>query len=149
MAEPTKKAQEIEDLIDATNPSGRKRVDSIKQDTCAWCGKPATEFRDELSRKEYTISGFCQDCQDKTFGKSEPEAEVDIGVGTIILQRPTWGYCVMKCLRDLNNPAYAHLPDFCTVEEHGTGNPVTLRHGNGKEICQMDWDEFKKVYVID
>jgi len=68
MAEPSKKAQEIEDLIDAINPSGRKRVDSIKHDICSWCGKPATEFRDELSRIEYTLSGFCQECQDKMFG---------------------------------------------------------------------------------
>lgn len=68
MAEPTKKAPGIERLIDATNPSGRKRVGSIRQDICSWCGRPATEFRDDLSRKEYTISGFCQSCQDKTFG---------------------------------------------------------------------------------
>lgn len=68
MAEPTKKHPEMEKLIDATNPSGRKRVGSIRGNICAWCGKPATEFRDELSRKEYTISGFCQECQDETFG---------------------------------------------------------------------------------
>lgn len=68
MAEPTKKALEIENLIDSFNPSGRKRVKSIQSDICSWCGKPATEFRDGLSRKEYTISGFCQECQDKTFG---------------------------------------------------------------------------------
>ena len=68
MAEPTKKTPEIENLIDATNPSGRKRVDSIKADMCSWCGNPAVEFSDELSRREYRISGFCQECQDKTFG---------------------------------------------------------------------------------
>ncbi len=68
MTEPTKKHPEMEKLIDSVNPSGRKRVDSIKQDTCSWCGEPATEFNDELSRREYTISGFCQSCQDKTFG---------------------------------------------------------------------------------
>ena len=68
MAEPTKKAPEIEKLIDTFNPSGRKRVDSIKQDICSWCGKPAIQFRDALSKREYTISGFCQECQDKTFG---------------------------------------------------------------------------------
>lgn len=68
MAEPTKKASEIEKLIDSTNPSGRKRVDSIKADVCSWCGKPATDFTDDLSRREYSISGFCQACQDKTFG---------------------------------------------------------------------------------
>jgi len=67
MAEPTKKAPEMEKLIDATNPSGRKRRDSIKADICSWCGKPAAEFEDDLSRKEYSISGFCQECQDGIF----------------------------------------------------------------------------------
>lgn len=67
MAEPTKKSPEMEALIDAFNPSGRKRVDSVQANTCAWCGGPAATFRDELSRREYTISGFCQSCQDKTF----------------------------------------------------------------------------------
>ena len=67
----------------------------------------------------------------------------------ITLKRPNWGYCVMKCLRELENKEYAHLPMFCTVEEHGTGNPVILKHSNGKEICQISWDEFKKVYIMD
>lgn len=147
MAEPSKKSPEMEKLIDTFNPSGRKRVDSVKADICAWCGEPATKFKDDLSRKEYTISGFCQECQDKTFGETQPE--VDIGIGVITLQRPAWGYCVMKCLRDLGKEEYAHLPDFSTVEEHGRNNPVILRHSDGKEICQMGWDEFKKVYVMD
>lgn len=69
MAEPSKKSSEMESLIDAFNPSGRKRVDSIKSDVCSWCGVPATEFKDALSRKEYSISGYCQKCQDKTFGE--------------------------------------------------------------------------------
>ncbi len=68
MAEPTKKSPNIESAIDSMNPTGRKRVESIKSDICAWCGKPATEFRDALSAREYSISGFCQECQDKTFG---------------------------------------------------------------------------------
>ena len=29
----------------------------------------SSPFRDELSRKEYTISGMCQDCQDMMFGE--------------------------------------------------------------------------------
>lgn len=32
------------------------------------CGKRVDELRNELSLKEYCISGMCQDCQDKTFG---------------------------------------------------------------------------------
>jgi hypothetical protein len=68
MAEPSKKSPEIEKLIDSINPTGRKRVDSITSNVCSWCGKPATKFKDALSRREYSISGFCQECQDKTFG---------------------------------------------------------------------------------
>ena len=35
------------------------------------CGEDfsMSEFRDELSQKEYRISGFCQKCQDSVFGK--------------------------------------------------------------------------------
>lgn len=32
------------------------------------CGQPAESFRDELSRKEFNISGLCQKCQDAIFG---------------------------------------------------------------------------------
>jgi hypothetical protein len=31
------------------------------------CGKFADNFRDELSRKEFNISGLCQRCQDQVF----------------------------------------------------------------------------------
>lgn len=37
---------------------------------CPFCGKEINidnEFRDELSIKEYHISGLCQACQDKVF----------------------------------------------------------------------------------
>ena len=34
---------------------------------CVSC-KGVTEFRDELSKKEYGISGLCQSCQDDVFG---------------------------------------------------------------------------------
>jgi len=31
------------------------------------CGKKVEEFRDDVSEKEYGISGLCQSCQDKIF----------------------------------------------------------------------------------
>ena len=31
------------------------------------CSVDTDAFRDELSAKEFTISGLCQECQDKTF----------------------------------------------------------------------------------
>jgi len=38
---------------------------------CVSCGEFNLEFRDELSRKEYGISGLCQCCQDNVFGTEE------------------------------------------------------------------------------
>ncbi len=41
---------------------------------CPICDKPIAEdefFRDELSRKEFKISGMCQKCQDESFRKEE------------------------------------------------------------------------------
>lgn len=34
---------------------------------CVICEGEANEFRDELSKREYTISGLCQHCQDEGF----------------------------------------------------------------------------------
>lgn len=43
---------------------------NINENLCGFppCGKPITEFRDEASRREYGISGICQNCQDSIFG---------------------------------------------------------------------------------
>ncbi len=70
MAEPSQKAKEIEELIDshAKKSFGRTRTESIRADVCVFCGNPAKDFRDELSRREFTISGACQKCQDEIFG---------------------------------------------------------------------------------
>jgi hypothetical protein len=47
---------------------GRSRNLSIAGNQCVKCGAHNLEFRDELSRKEHGISGFCQTCQDDIFG---------------------------------------------------------------------------------
>lgn len=46
------------------NLFGRSRTESIQRSICVVCGKPANVFHDGLSRKEYSISGLCQLCQD-------------------------------------------------------------------------------------
>lgn len=49
-------------------------VNNVKEHYCPFCGKeinPATEFRDPLSLKEYSISGLCQDCQDEVFSDED------------------------------------------------------------------------------
>ena len=49
------------------SPKMEKFLDEVTG-VCTWCRGDASEFRDALSRKEYTISGFCQKSQDATFG---------------------------------------------------------------------------------
>ena len=64
MAEPSEKAPQIVDMLEKMFG----RTTSITKNVCVSCGKSATEFRDALSKKEYTISGLCQVCQDAVFG---------------------------------------------------------------------------------
>jgi uncharacterized CHY-type Zn-finger protein len=52
---------------------GRTRSESLAARTCVMCGKPATAFKDELSRREYEISALCQGCQDVAFSEDEDE----------------------------------------------------------------------------
>jgi transcription initiation factor IIE alpha subunit len=44
-------------------------LDLINEGKCPVCGEEVEreDFKDELSRKEFDISGLCQGCQDKTF----------------------------------------------------------------------------------
>ena len=70
--EPTWKSAPIENLI--TTMMGKDRRKTIQLGECMTCScKDITisSFRDELSVKEYTISGMCQECQDKVFGSEK------------------------------------------------------------------------------
>jgi len=63
MANPSEKSPQIEKALE----SAFGRTSAIEGDKCIICGKSATEFRDALSRKEYSISGLCQEYQDEVF----------------------------------------------------------------------------------
>lgn len=71
MAIPTEKAPEIDNLL--TRLTGVSRRKAIHSNVCTGCGRPAHLFRDALSQKEFTISGLCQDCQDKVFVEDEDD----------------------------------------------------------------------------
>lgn len=73
MADPSVKPPAIETLL--SNVYGRSREESIRNDVCIACTQEATSFRDELSAKEFTISGLCQACQDSVFSPGQFEDE--------------------------------------------------------------------------
>ncbi len=63
--EATEKSPEIDALL--TTITGKDRVETIQANKCTTCGATDLKFKDALSTKEYTISGMCQECQDKVF----------------------------------------------------------------------------------
>lgn len=73
MTDPTYKAPMIRHMLEVQSITafGRSAVKSIEQDICVRCGKPAKEFKDEVSKKEYAITGMCQECQDLAWGLFE------------------------------------------------------------------------------
>ena len=69
------KSPEITKFLDEMTSAafGRTRSESLSTAMCVTCGGEASEFRDDLSRREYKISGMCQTCQDSVFGSSEDD----------------------------------------------------------------------------
>jgi len=65
---PSEKSEAIDMAI--TSIFGIDRRKSIKDKSCACCGQSVelSSFKDELSLKEFHISGMCQDCQNEVFG---------------------------------------------------------------------------------
>lgn len=74
MTTPSKKSPEMEALLEGLF----RRTSSIEANICSFCKGPANEFRDELSRKEFTISALCQNCQDSAF--NEPSDWYEYGM---------------------------------------------------------------------
>jgi len=66
---PSDKSPEYENFL--TKALGFDRREIIKAGMCApkpfGCGEPIGDFHDEMSAREYTISGLCQTCQDSVF----------------------------------------------------------------------------------
>jgi len=58
--------ESFKDVV-SLNVFGRSRILAIAGAQCVSCGRSATEFRDKVSHKEYSISGLCQKCQDRFF----------------------------------------------------------------------------------
>jgi|13_taG_2_1085334.scaffolds.fasta_scaffold01965_11 hypothetical protein len=62
----TQKHHEIESLL--TSITGKSRPQMVLEALCTTCDGVAKSFKDEVSEKEYQISGMCQSCQDEIFG---------------------------------------------------------------------------------
>jgi len=66
------RTKELQSFLDnfAKKSFGRSQTKAKEKKVCVFCGKEIKmeDFRDQLSIKEYGISGLCMKCQDDTFG---------------------------------------------------------------------------------
>jgi hypothetical protein len=62
----SEKSPEMRAAIERMFPGTTK---AIEENRCPLCLGPITDFRDELSEREYEINGMCQACQDDVYGK--------------------------------------------------------------------------------
>ena len=66
------KSKAIKKVLDnfAEKQFGKSKTECEEQNICVFCHNKVNlkDFRDDISRKEYGISGLCQKCQDDTFG---------------------------------------------------------------------------------
>lgn len=67
MAKPSEKSKGMSAFLDQMVP----RTESIQNNVCVFCKEPSFYFDDELSAKEYLISGLCQFCQNEVFGEKD------------------------------------------------------------------------------
>ena len=70
MTTPSKKSDQMNQFLENLSIKmfkGVSRAVSIAQDICVCCKGDASTFTDELSIKEFSISGMCQKCQDEVF----------------------------------------------------------------------------------
>lgn len=92
------------------------------------CGGDATKFRDELSAREYEISGFCQACQDLVFGGEEA-----LDIDTDICHEP---YVVDAGKSDVIKEAVAKgLVVFDATEAVGTIISLDLDRGSDDALA--------------
>lgn len=66
------KTPAMNDFIDSIFARHAGRKESINKEVCFLCANDANiEAMDQLSRKEFSISGMCQKCQDEVFNGDE------------------------------------------------------------------------------
>ena len=61
-------------MSDSRQKSIKQLIKEAKEKgVCSVCGAVADKFDDDLSYEEYTMSGLCQECQNKLFKEDEED----------------------------------------------------------------------------
>lgn len=69
---------ELAALLSRISPTGKNPEEAAKLELCTQCAGPAKIFKDLISKKEYEITGSCQECQDKFFAEFSKNEDEEI-----------------------------------------------------------------------
>ena len=58
----------VSGTIAESRGQGMSRTSALEQSKCSSCGGDATTFRNDASKREYSLTAWCQKCQDNFFG---------------------------------------------------------------------------------
>ena len=92
-----------------------EQVDNFENGRCATCGGEIGVFKDKQSKKEYTISGMCQKCQDGVFEtpkvKKGTEKDIEMNMRELRLESMLIVTKVLKVMNetdfiDITQPEY-------------------------------------------
>jgi hypothetical protein len=67
------KSQGMKNFLDGFTVEifGMSRSEAIKNGVCVICQTVADNFHDDISEREFKISGMCQNCQDDAYGMGD------------------------------------------------------------------------------
>lgn len=109
-----------------------KQVEAKNNGICPQCNAkvdPAS-FRDEVSAREFKISGLCQACQDEVFGTEKYEAEEE---PTADLNETDWKVDEEDLPDDLNDYLHAEDPEDYRNDDYVNGDTQDFQDEEAQE----------------
>lgn len=114
-----------------------KQVEAKNNGICPQCNAKVdpTSFRDEVSAREFKISGLCQACQDEVFGTEEYEAEEE---PTADLNETDWKVDEEDLPDDLNDYLHAEDPEDYRNDDYVNGDAQDFQDEEAQEETQEE-----------
>lgn len=114
-----------------------KQVEAKNNGICPQCNAKVdpSSFRDEVSAREFKISGLCQACQDEVFGTEEYETEEEPMTD---LSEADWKVDEEDLPDDLNSYLHAEDPEDYRNDDYVNGDAQDFQDEEAQEETQEE-----------
>ncbi len=116
---------------------GRKLSEALEQGICVRCGARVRleDFRDELSKKEYYLSGLCQRCQDEVWdgGLLEVDSELQNYITVTRAKKKAGSVAIPTSTEAPEMPTWEIIRHFGLIKREGFyGKILEFRKKKGR-----------------